>query len=205
MDLVRWSDRVRPRVAEHSMAAAKSLAHVRAIDQHFSQRQKCRPKPDTIYLAADCFHESGNTSAVARWVVLGVRFPRRSALYGAWNHIPRHARRVHHFAWQKLLPRARVSDALCGGRRGHRGRFHQPPGVAQTGIAHSDPRDRRASCAVGRADLAAWQTGRVHASYWPATAAYRNFAYRSAAPAFRRSIWLARNGRIGRTRLSSLA
>src|SRR5439155_25530819 len=107
MDLVRWSDRVRHRVAKHYMAAAKSLAHVRAIEQHCSQRQKRRPEPGRIYLAADCFHESGNSSAVVRWVVLGVRFPRRSVLYGAWNHIPRHARRVHHFAWQKLLPRAR--------------------------------------------------------------------------------------------------
>src|SRR5438876_3738534 len=91
MDLVRWSHRVRHRVAEHSMAAAKSLAHVRAIEQHCAQRQKRRSKPGAIHCAADCFHESGNASAVARWVVLGVRFRRRPALYGAWSHISGHA------------------------------------------------------------------------------------------------------------------
>src|SRR5213080_279056 len=123
MDLVRWSDRVRHRVTERSMAAAKSLAHVRAIEQHCSQRQKHRPKPGTIHRTADCFHESGNSSAVARWIVLGVRFPRRPALYGAWSHISCPARRVHHLAWQKLLPRTRVSDASCSGRRGTRACF----------------------------------------------------------------------------------
>src|SRR5882762_11602611 len=104
MDLVRWSDRVRHHVAEHSMAAAKSLAYVRAVEQHCAQRQKRRPKPGGIHRATDCFHESGNASAMARWVMPRVRFPRRSALYGAWNHIPGHARGVHHFEWQKLLP-----------------------------------------------------------------------------------------------------
>src|SRR5438477_11703789 len=100
MDLVRWSDRVRHRVAKRSMAAAKSLAHLRAIEQHCSQRQKRGSKPDTIHRAADCFHESGNASAVARWIVLGVRFPRGPALYRAWSHISGHARRVDHLAWQ---------------------------------------------------------------------------------------------------------
>src|SRR5207247_3232865 len=75
MDLVRWSDRVRHRVTERSMAAAKSLVHVLAIEQHCSQRQKHRPKPGTIHRTADCFHESGNSSAVARWIVLGVSVP----------------------------------------------------------------------------------------------------------------------------------
>src|SRR5436189_1259124 len=123
MDLVRWSNRVRRRVAERSMAAAKSLAYVRAIEQYRAQRQKRLSKPGTIHRAADCFHESGNASTVARWIVLGVRFPRRPALYGAWSHISGDARRVHHFAWQKLLSRTRVSDASCGGRRGIRARF----------------------------------------------------------------------------------
>ena len=123
MDLVRWSDRVRHRVAERSMAAAKSLAHVRAIEQHCAQRQKRRSKPGTIHRAAGCFHESGNASAVARRVMLGVRFPRGPALYRAWSHISGHARRVHHLARQKLLSRTRVSDASCIGRRGIRARF----------------------------------------------------------------------------------
>src|SRR5947199_3622304 len=118
MDLVRWPDRVCDRAAEHFMASATSLAHVRVTAQHRSQREKRRPQPGTIRYAADCFHESGNASIMARWVVLGVRFARREALHGAWHHLPGYARRVRHFARQKLLSCACVSDALCGGRGG---------------------------------------------------------------------------------------
>src|SRR5262249_5775510 len=123
MDLVWWLDRGRHRIAEHSMAIAASLAHVRVAQQHRSQQQKRRPKPGTIHLAADYFHEPRNTSAMALRVNLVVQFGRWQALHGAWNHIPGPARRVHHLAWQKLLPRARVSDALCNGRGSRGARF----------------------------------------------------------------------------------
>src|SRR5437764_5848157 len=118
MDLVRWPDRVCDRGAEHFMASATSLAHVRVTAQHRSQREKRRPQSGTIRYAAGCFHESGNASVMARWVVLGVRFARREALHGAWRHIPGYARRVHHFARQKLLSLACVSDVIFGWRIG---------------------------------------------------------------------------------------
>ncbi len=38
-----------------------------------------------------------------------------------------HAHRIHRFAWQKLLSRAGVSDALCSGRRGGRADFRCTP------------------------------------------------------------------------------
>src|SRR5947208_4196655 len=113
MDLVRWSDRVRHRVAERSMAAAKSLAHVRAIEQHCAERQKRRSKPGTIHRAAGCFHESGNASAVARRVMLGVRYPRGPALYREWSHISGHARRVQYNLRQNLQFHIRVTYSYC--------------------------------------------------------------------------------------------
>src|SRR5438445_13012411 len=98
MDLVRWSDSVRHRVAERDMEAAKSLAHVRAVEQHCAERQKRRSKPGTIHRAAGCFHESGNASAVARGDMLGVGVPRGAALYRAWSPLAAHARGVHDLA-----------------------------------------------------------------------------------------------------------
>src|SRR4029077_20568910 len=205
MDLVRWPDRVCRRLAERSMASATPLADVRVIEQHRSQRQKRRLESGEIHRAADCFYESGNASVMAPRVVLGVQCARREALHGAWNHICGPARRVYHFARQKLLSRTCVSDALCSGRSGCGARFRQSIELVQTGIARPYHRGWRATCPTGGTDFAARQTRRVHANYWAATAAHRNIAYGAATTDFRRSIWLARNGCVRRACLLSTA
>ena len=60
-------------------------------------------------------------------------------------------------------------------------------------------------CTIGRADFAARQTCRIHASHSLPTATHRDIAYGRAAAGFRRPVWLGTNGWLGRTRLSSLA
>src|SRR5258708_37204558 len=112
MDLARWPGRVCYRAAEHSLAGAASLAHLRTAEQHLPQQQKRPAQPGTIHRAASCFHESRNASAVARRVILVVWFAREPALSRDRNHLSNHTRRVHCFTWEKLLPRTCVSDAL---------------------------------------------------------------------------------------------
>ena len=74
VDLARRNYRLCYRVAEHSMAGAASLAHVRVAEQHRSQQQKRRAQPGTVHRATGCFLEPGNTAAVARRFILVVWF-----------------------------------------------------------------------------------------------------------------------------------
>src|SRR6266481_3438308 len=205
MDLAWRPDRLCYRAAEHSLASTASLAHLRTAEQHLPQQQKRRTQPGTIHRAAGRFHESGNASAMARRPFVVARFARGPPLPRDRNHIFDHARRVHHFTWQKLLSRAGVSDALCRGRRGHRTHFRFSSQMAEASIAQRDTRNGRVVCPIGRTNFAARQTCRIHASHSLPTATYRDIAYGCAAAGFRRPVWLGTNGWLGCARLSSLA
>ena len=61
----------------------------------------------------------------------GRRYRARHRLFG-------HADRVHRHARQALLPRARVSDALCGGKRGRGALVGRSLAMAEAGAARRD-------------------------------------------------------------------
>src|SRR5262245_4918542 len=103
---------------------------------------------------------------------LVVRLAGWQALCGARNHLFSDALGVHHFAWQKLLSRTRISDALCSGRSRYGTTVCSPIEMVQDSIARRYSRDRSASCATGGTDFAACQACHVHACDWDATAAH---------------------------------
>ena len=150
-----------------------------------------------------------NPATLPLWfggLCLVVWVARRPALPRHWNHLPGHARRVHHFARQKLLPRARVSDALCSGRGGNRARFRRPLHMAEANLTRHNPYGRSVTCTTDCADLAARQTGRVHASNSLGTAAHRDIAYGNSLPqVFADQFGWEQMVGVGRARLSSLA
>src|SRR5262249_61497568 len=115
MDLARGNYRRSYGATEHSLAGAISLAHLRALEQHRAQQQERRVEPGRVHRAANYLDESGNPSALDSRPLVVVRLARRPPLSTARNYLSGSARRIHYFAWQKLLSRACVSDALCGG------------------------------------------------------------------------------------------
>src|SRR5438105_11466736 len=74
MDLAHRFDRICHRASKHHLANRTQLAHLGFVARYRAKPQERRPHTVGIFHATNRLDESGNVSAVVRWIDLAARF-----------------------------------------------------------------------------------------------------------------------------------
>src|SRR5947207_5745301 len=205
VDLARRFDCPCHRTPEYPLANRTRLAHLGVVARYRKEQQKRRPQPVGIFLPTDHLDESGELSAVVRWVDLAARLPRRPALPRHRFHLPNRFHRIRRHAREELLPCPGLSDVICRGWRCFRDDFRPALALAQT--AHSVARRRvNGRLRTGRSShLVPGEIARLYARDSFRGPTNGNVAYCGITPTLCRPIRLGGDGALGRAGLRQLA